>query len=474
YLPGWLHSGGAQSGTTPGKTLVRMSRTADIVICGAGITGVAAAHFLSKAGVRNILLLDERPPLSFTSDRSTECYRNLWPDAEMLALMNRSIDLMETFAEESGNVFRMNRRGYLYVTADEDKIVEMESAARATSSLGAGPTRVHSSAASSYEPAPVEGFHDQPTGADLLIGNELIRKYFPYLTQRAVAALHVRRAGWLSAQQLGMYLLETARTRGVRFESGRVTHVDVANGRVNGIRLSSGERVDSPIFINAAGPYLKEVGKLLGVDLPIHTELHLKAAIKDPLGVIGREAPLLIWTDPQLLPWEKEERLALAEDDETRWLTELLPAGAHVRPEGSGESQNILMLWDYKTRIMDPAWSPQLDEQYPEVALRGLTALLPRMQEYFERMPRPQLDGGYYTRTRENRPLVGPLGVDGAYVTGAVSGYGIMSACGVGELLAAHVTGTELPSYAKAFTLSRYDDLDYTNSLENWSDTGQL
>ena len=86
-----------------------MSRTADIVICGTGITGVAAAHFLSKAGVRNILLLDERPPLSFTSDRSTECYRNWWPDAEMLALMNRSIDLMETFAEESGNVFRMNR-----------------------------------------------------------------------------------------------------------------------------------------------------------------------------------------------------------------------------------------------------------------------------------------------------------------------------------------------------------------------------
>jgi sarcosine oxidase subunit beta len=64
--------------------------------------------------------------------------------------------------------------------------------------------------------------------------------------------------------------------------------------------------------------------------------------------------------------------------------------------------------------------------------------------------------------------------VDGAYVTGAVSGYGIMSACGVGELLAAHVTGTELPSYAKAFVLSRYNDLDYTKGLENWSDTGQL
>src|SRR5512141_3485801 len=129
-----------------------MSQTADIVICGAGITGVAAAHVLSQAGIKNILLVDERPPLSFTSDRSTECYRNWWPDPEMLALMNRSIDLMEALTEASGNVFRMNRRGYLYVTADESKVAELKNDALRTSGLGAGPTRVHSSGNSSYQP----------------------------------------------------------------------------------------------------------------------------------------------------------------------------------------------------------------------------------------------------------------------------------------------------------------------------------
>jgi len=115
-----------------------------------------------------------------------------------------------------------------------------------------------------------------------------------------------------------------------------------------------------------------------------------------------------------------------------------------------------------------------MDEQYPEVALRGLAAMLPRMKEYFGRMPRPQLDGGYYTKTRENRPLVGPMGVDGAYVIGALSGYGIMSACGVGELLAAHITDAELPAYAPAFALSRYRDREYVKQLENWSESGQL
>ena len=451
-----------------------MNQTADVVICGAGIAGVAAAYFLAKEGVKNILLLDERPPLSLTSDRSTECYRNWWPDAAMLALMNCSIDLLESLADESGNRFRMNRRGYLYVTADEKKAAELETAARQISSLGAGPLRIHSSSSLYYQPASPEGFHDPFTGADLLIGNEVIHRYFPYLTNSAVAALHIRRAGWLSAQQLGIYLLEKARQYGAQFHSARVSSVDVVNDRVSGVRLSSGERIGCPMFVNAAGPYFKEVGHMLGVDLPVYTELHLKAALRDPLRVVGRDAPLLIWSDPQTLGWEGEEREALAEDAETRWLTESFPSGVHTRPEGGAESQTILMLWEYQTKVMEPVWPPKLDELYPEVALRGLVAMLPRMSEYFGRMPRPQIDGGYYTKTRENRPLVGPMGVDGAYAIGALSGYGIMCACGVVELLAAHLTGKVLPSYAPAFMLSRYEDSDYTKKLENWTESGQL
>ena len=126
------------------------------------------------------------------------------------------------------------------------------------------------------------------------------------------------------------------------------------------------------------------------------------------------------------------------------------------------------MLWEYQEKVTEPVWPPQLDEGYPEIALRGLAAMLPGMKGYFDRMPRPQLDGGYYTKTRENRPLVGPLPVEGAFVIGAVSGYGIMSACAVGELLAQHVTGTELPEYAPAFVLSRYEDPNYLKELENW------
>jgi len=451
-----------------------MSDRAKVVICGAGITGVSAAYFLAKAGVKDILLIDERPPLSFTSDRSTECYRNWWPDPVMLALMNRSIDLMEELANQSGNTFHLNRRGYLYVTGDKNQIPTLKQRSERISNLGGGPLRIHRPEASTYQPAPPEGFHNQPEGADLLLGSPLIQKHFPYITENAVAALHARRAGWLSAQQLGRSLFETARSLGVRFESARVTGVDIQKEQVTGVKLNSGKRIDTSIFINAAGPYLKEVGAMLGIDIPVVTELHLKAAVRDTLGTVGRDAPLLIWNDPQRLPWAEEEREFLAEDPETAWLTETFPAGAHTRPEGIGESQTILMLWDYREKMTEPIWPPQLDESYPEIALRGLARMLPGMREYFERMPRPQLDGGYYTKTRENRPLVGPLPVEGAFVIGAVSGYGIMAACGVGELLSKHVTGTALPEYAPSLLLSRYDDMNYIKSMENLKDSGEL
>ncbi len=450
------------------------TQTANIVICGAGITGVSAAYHLAKAGARDILLLDERPPLSLTSDRSTECYRNWWPNPHMLALMNRSIDIMENLSGESGDAFRMNRRGYLYVTANADKIPALRERLIRTSGLGAGPARIHTDADSAYQPARPEGWRGEPDGADLLIGSSLLKKHFPYLTESAVAALHTRRAGWLSAQGLGMTLLESARRLGVRFESARVTGVEVKNGRVRGVRLGDGRRVDSPIFVNASGPYLEEVGALLGVEIPVHTELHQKIIFHDLIGAVGRDVPLLIWDDEQFLPWEEEERAALAEDPDTRWLTEIFPAGAHTRPEGGEGSQMLVMLWEYKTRLSPPIEPPALDADFPETTLRGLATMIPRLREYFGKMPRPKMDGGYYTKTRDNLPLVGPLGAEGAFVIGAVSGYGIMSACAVGELLAAHVTGARLPSYAAAFVPSRFEDEKYLEQVESMSESGQL
>nr|MCU0617603.1 FAD-dependent oxidoreductase [Gemmatimonadaceae bacterium] len=72
------------------------------------------------------------------------------------------------------------------------------------------------------------------------------------------------------------------------------------------------------------------------------------------------------------------------------------------------------------------------------------------------------------------RPLIGPLPVTGAHVCAGFSGFGLMAAPAAAELLAAHITGAALPSYAPAFLPARYEDPVYQARLAQWGSTGQL
>jgi glycine/D-amino acid oxidase-like deaminating enzyme len=114
------------------------------------------------------------------------------------------------------------------------------------------------------------------------------------------------------------------------------------------------------------------------------------------------------------------------------------------------------------------------DPLYPELALRGMVQLAPGLAQYLDALPHSYVDGGYYTKTVENRPLIGPLPVRGAYVCAAFSGFGLMAAPAAAELLAAYITGATVPAYASAFAPARYNDPAYQQRLANWGSTGQL
>ena len=184
---------------------------------------------------------------------------------------------------------------------------------------------------------------------------------------------------------------------------------------------------------------------------------------------------MMIWADPVSLPWSDQERRDLAADPELARLAGPLPGGVHFRPEGGADSRALLLLWAYDVTPRAPVLPPAFDPVYPEVVLRGVTRMVPGFAAYLDDRRAPFVDGGYYCKTRENRPLIGPLGVGGSYVIGALSGYGIMASQAAAELLAAHVTGDDLPPYAGAFLPSRYDDPAYRRRLASWdAGAGQL
>src|SRR6185503_8116792 len=432
-------------------------RTAEVVVIGAGIGGIAAAHELAVArGVRDVIIVDDRPPLTVTSDKSTECYRDWWPQPAMAALMGRSIARLETLAAETGNAFAMNRNGYAYVAGSEESAAALAKSAAATAALGSGPLRVHRGAADDppWPETPWERLDPALRGADLTLEPALVQARYPFLAGDARALLHARRCGWVSGQQLGMTLLERARNAGARLLPGRLVDVERDERGVCAVRVAEADttRIATRRLILAPGPGLPRLVAQLGLDLPVLCELHAKVTFDDVLGVVPRQLPLLIWNDPVTLEWSADERRELAADPALRFLLGELPPAVHFRPEGGEESRKLLLLWAFDVEPVEPpadlATPPTFPPWLAEVVVRGIARMVPAFGVYLERMRRPFVDGGYYTKVPDNRPLVGPTAIPGLYLLAALSGYGIMAAMGAAELLATHLGLGEPPEWA--------------------------
>lgn len=451
-------------------------RTADVVVCGAGIAGAAAAYHLAvRHRVARVVVVDERPPMTLTSDKGTQAYRNWFdgPDDTMVRFVGRSIGIVEELAAESGNLFQLSRHGYAFVTADPEMREWLRAQARRLERFGAGAVREHPGP-EPYHPVDGEEWRGIPDGADLLLDPALVREHFAFLTSDAIAVSHVRRAGWMDSTRLGHWLLEEAGRHGAEIVRDRVVGVSTTNGALRAVRLASGGELSTDRLAIAAGPRLPAVLDMLGLDLPIFLELHAKMRFEDRLGVVPRLAPFTIWNDSVgHIDWSAAERARFGDGPGAQWLYEPFPGGLHVRPVGDG--RDILLIWTFESAPHEYVWPPTFDPHLGDVLLRGFTHVAPRASAYIGEAHRGYVDGGYYAKTPENRPVIGPLEMEGVFVTGALSGYGIMASHAAGELVAAHMTGGSLPSYAAALSPRRYADPEYRRRLEAWdAKAGQL
>ncbi|KAL1511663.1 hypothetical protein AB1Y20_004953 [Prymnesium parvum] len=467
-----------------------MRAKADAVVAGGGLAGVACAHYLARTHGARVLIVDPRPFLSYTSALSTECYRNYWATHRpMTAFMNRSIDLLEQRASECDNAFSMSRRGYCFLSATDDGARRHLEAARL-----AGPSaRVfdHAAAAPTYEP---HAAYDAPDGGlAVLSGGEAVRSFFSplgaFLSREVKSAMFAPRCGWMNAQQMGSHLLAQAKAAGVETLAGaRVVGVEAEQGALRQVIVAGREgevRVACGSLVNCAGPHAAEVHRMMlrgvseaaereaALQLALRNEVHAKAVLRDRVGAVPQDAPMLIWDDDVSLGWSDEER------EELRglggWeatLADVLPAGPHFRPYAGGE-RSLLLLWEAlhkDVRVSEPPEdTPQLrGVLFAELMLRGLRRMVPRLGEYLNDdvslRSMVSVDGGYYAQTPDNLPLIGPTvgGPTGTYVCAGLSGYGVMASNAAGELLASHVAGSALPSaYASDFLPERWLDADY-------------
>lgn len=433
----------------------------DVAIIGAGISGIAAAYYLSRdPAVGRIVLIDRGQPMEFTSAQSGENYRNWWPHPLMTAFTDHSIDLMEDLALETGNAFSMTRRGYALATRSEglDGLLD---ALKEGYGQDTGAIRIHGpGSAGRYRPPVSANWETAPDGVDVLSDPDVIKRCFPSFDPEIRHVLHIRRAGDVDSQQLGKVMLDAARAKGLVREIAVVE--DITGGAPFRLSLRGADgpqQIEAEMVVNAAGPFACKIGQMLGYDLPVVNVRQQKIAFEDTASAIPRDMPFSIDLDSQFIDWTDEERALLAEDPEQAWLTQPMPGAIHCKAEGGENGTWVKLGWAYTTEPTEASWTPELDDRFPEIVLRGAARLNPGLKTYYGKLPRQMSHyGGYYTMTEENWPLIGPAGPEGSHVISALSGFGTMAACAAGDILARRALGRDVPDYATKLGLERLGD----------------
>ncbi|SNT76880.1 NAD(P)/FAD-dependent oxidoreductase [Paracoccus seriniphilus] len=445
-----------------------MSSPSTIVI-GTGIVGIATAYYLAKNhGQTAITLIDRDQPMAFTSAQSGENYRNWWPHPTMVAFTNRSTDLMEEIARDSGNRINMNRRGYALATrsADIDELVTQlhDGLGDRAKDLLRYHTADHSA---TYAPFDKSDWEEVPDGVDIVQNQTLIRERFSSYDPEIRSVIHIRRGGDISGQQLGMYMLDYLNSVGVKRVIGEVRDIAHQDGYQVELATPSGNStLTADQVVNAAGPFADRIAKMLGIDLPVNNVFQQKIAFEDRKGVIPRSMPFSIDLDGQKIDWTDTERDMLLEDPDFAWLAGDMPGAIHCRPDGGDNGKWVKLGWAYNETPATATWEQQLDENFPDIVLRGAARLNPALKAYYGQLPRNMHHyGGWYTMTEENWPLIGRMGPEGTFMNCALSGFGTMAACAAGELCAATIAGAALPDYAADFSMARYDDKDLMTAL---------
>jgi len=449
----------------------------EILVIGAGIAGLATAYYLAVEHKRSrLLIVDEGQPMALTSAQSGENYRNWWPHPTMAAFTDHSTDLMEDIARRTGNRFHMTRRGYLLVTRDEkpDELLRQLYAGYGASASKL--IRLHEGASRNYSPPLSADWQAAPDGVDVLMGRGLIQQYYPAFDKDVATALHIRRAGDISGQQLGQYMLETMRPLGAQFQQARVVGIAKADRFVVDV-IADGARqtIKADIIVNAAGPFAAHVSAMHGEKLPILNVLQQKIAFVDSHRAVDRKTPFTIDLDGQTLAWSDDEREALAAAPELAPLLEPMPGSIHCRPDGGDQGQWIKLGWAFNATPSEPVREPDLNPYFPEIVLRAASRLQPALTQYLGALPRDRVHyGGFYPMTKENWPLIGAAKTPGVFLAAALSGYGTMSACAAGDLCARAVVGAPAPSFAGPLSLARYEDEALMNELDSAESRGLL
>lgn len=368
-----------------------INETADAVVIGGGIIGVATAFWLSRAGLATVVV-EMRDGLStLTTTASIESFRAQFTEPAMAALARESIAVWENFAEVTGLAgyeIDLHHGGYLFLTAEEDKVAAVRQA--------------------------VAGYHAAGVTDSEFWTAEDVLKHYPWVSPAVKAGAFRARDGWFSAHEVTQGFARAAEKARFYLRT-RATGIERDAGGVAAVATDRG-RIATRVVVNAAGPFAIQVGRMVGLELPIY-QMRRQRVFVAPHPKIPQNAPLTIDID-----------------NESYW-----------RPETGG----ALLGWhDPEEPKSEPMEEPSGDWDFPAANLEMVARLSPFWSEVMEDLSKEDLSvyAGQYVHSPDDQPIIGPVeGVPGFFLNCAYWP-GVMLSAAAGRWTADLVTGKMRPA----------------------------
>jgi sarcosine oxidase subunit beta len=240
---------------------------ASVVVIGGGVTGLSSAFHLASAGVEDVVLVEKGALGEGSTCKAAGGVRALFSDEINVRLGERSLATFEEFGTQFDQEIDLHQVGYLLLADDDETMTAFEENADLMTGLGLAAHTVSVADAKRLSP---------------LIS-----------TEGLVGGLWSPRDGHCTPESVVAGYARGARRAGVRILTGtEVTDVEVADGRVTGVRTGAG-LIETDTVVCAAGAWSADIAGWAGEDLPI-VPLRRQIAVTEPLGVDVTGTPFTI------------------------------------------------------------------------------------------------------------------------------------------------------------------------------------
>lgn len=269
----------------------------DVLVIGGAVMGASVAFWLTKMqpGL-SVLVVEQDPSFAHAATAlSVASIRQQFTTAVNVEISRFGIGFIRDIAGSLGPQGEIaslgfKENGYLFVTGNAEAAVLMQEVAAMQRGLGA---------------------------ATEVLSADKIKAQFPWMEVGDLVAgsFGPRDEGWFDNMGLLGGFRSAAKAQGARFVKDRVIGIDIALGRIVGVRLEKGGLVACGAAVNATGTRAADVLRMVGLDLPVEPRKRTVFVIDAP-NARHPDAPLLVDAGFYLRPEQHHWITATVPDDD--------------------------------------------------------------------------------------------------------------------------------------------------------------